>query len=114
MNRDEVDILGLVAKYSDFIKEYDECKSKYYKMREMYNKKIRNKLVDMADGEKVAIGNDVFKINISEPRPTKALITKKKAKTLPEDIKNMVFYDDMTTPRVLIKHIGDERGIDEE
>jgi len=106
----EAEIMAILGgdEVFSFMQEFIETRDKYNSMKKVYNKKIRDRILDLVDEDGGSIGNDVFKVNVTSKTATKKLISKRKAESLPQDIKDMIFIEGMTSQRVTITFSGDE------
>jgi len=108
MNEAEImDILG-DEEIFNFMEEYIKTRDKYNSMKKLYEKKVRDRILELVDDGGITIGNDVFKLNVTSKTATKKLISKRKCEMLPQDIKDIIFIDSMTSQRVTLTFSGEE------
>lgn len=106
----EMEILTYLAQDNvfEFLVKFKTLQEEYNKMKKVYDKKIRDILKEIADGEKIIAENDVFRVAISQPQETTKLISIIKARKLPQEIKDLILEDKMTSASMRVTLIEDE------
>ena len=110
MNEKELEILSHLSEDNvlAFLIKYKKTQEELNRMKKVYQKKISNVLKDLANGEKVEVENDIFRVVITQPTMVKKVISIKKVNALPEHIKDMILEDKMTSASMPVTLIEEE------
>ncbi len=92
----------------DFLVRYKKIENEYRMMKKVYEKRVRDELKRIMNGEGIKVQNDVFKVIITESRPIEKLIPKGEMENFSQDIKDLIFKDSMTPSTVRVTLIEEE------
>lgn len=99
-------------KVLEFLTKFKKLEEEYRAMKKVYDKRVKDPLKEIVGDLGLKAENDIFRVSISQPQETEKLISITKARKLPQEIKDLILVDSMTSARMRVDLIEDETDED--
>ena len=108
---EQMELLGFMSENNviDLVIRIKLVEKELKALKHTYNKRVKEKLVDMANGKKVELENDLFRLTISAPKESKKVKPISELNKLSPEIKEQIMHMKTSTPMVRITIREDEK-----